>query len=727
MMNNLRLHYRVYAAAVFFFGMAVLGAWTRATFGDHVAVLPSTTDVFVWLAMLACAAVSPIPLPRRGGSASLTPAFELAAIFVFGPGFACWLAVGSRIVANLVDTWDARSTIAIGQAALATGASGVVYVALDGQQGPAFLSVGGSPVALLAAAVVHIVVRHAVALGSGVLGAPDMAADRGVNTRDNFRMEAVFLPFAVPFALAQLHAGVVVAPLFAGLLILARHSRMLWEHSKCKHRDTIAVLMNALDAADPFTRGRSLRVAKMSVCVGREMHITNDELEELEYAALLHDIGRIAIRGDIAVKAGNLTNDEETILQTHPRLGAEIIEHAGLLPGAARIVAAHHEQPDGRGYPNRLSGSEVPLGSRIIMVAAAFDAMTSDRPYRSGMEPAAALDELLSNAGSQFFADVVEVFIDLYARGALFDDLDALTLAPYLRGQGSSRAVEDQLRRRGALGSSPAAPTAVADAGLVDNDVEARGTREFTFDGAAFRVRVAGATDTGCVRADNEDSFEICRGTEAADGCLFVVADGVGGAACGEVASHTAVQAVRDAFLGAPHTANPVETLRTAIEAAHAAVQAHAQSEPAAAGMATTCVAAAVRGGELVVAHAGDSRAYLIANGAIERLTQDHNLAEEMLVIAGMEAGSNARHILTRCLGQQGPLEVQAAAPILVEHGTQILLCSDGLPAVVEESEILDLVLGTTPAEACTALIRLACQRGAPDNVTVIVARLETL
>ena len=165
-MNNLRLRYRVYTVVLFSAGMAVLGTWTRATFGEQAIPLPSATDSFVWLAMLACAAVSPIPLPRRRGSASLTPAFELSAIFVFGPAFACWLAVGSRIVANLMDTWDSRSTVAIGQAALATGASGLVYVALDGRHGPAFLAAVGSPIALLAAAVVHLLTRHAVALGS---------------------------------------------------------------------------------------------------------------------------------------------------------------------------------------------------------------------------------------------------------------------------------------------------------------------------------------------------------------------------------------------------------------------------------------------------------------------------------------------------------------------------------------------------------------------------------
>lgn len=726
-MSTLRLNYRAYVALVFGAGMIALGAWTRHTFGVLAAPLPSALQTCVWLAMLAVAVVAPIPLPRRGGSASLTPAFELSAVFVFGPAVACWLAVVARIVANLVEEWDSRTTFSVGQAALATGAAGVVYVGLHGPLGTAFTTGGGG--AILVASAVHLAVRHALALGAGALGAPELAAERRVDARDALLMESLLVPFAVPLALAEVSLGWVIAPVFAGPLILARHAGMLWKHCMRKHLDTVSILTTAVDAADPFARGRSARVAKMCVRVGRAFHISGKELDELEYAALLHDIGRTAIHQEVFIKAGKLSPDEESMLRMHPNLGAEIIERMGFFPAASRIVLAHHERPDGRGYPKGLAAADVPLASRIVMVAAAFDAMTTDRPYRLGMDPSLALEELLANAGTQFYADVVEVFIDLYSRDVLFDDLDPASLEQYRVGHGNSRAIEEHLRRRGLTfgGSTGARPATLAAAdvliGAEDSEV-----RLLSCETAGLRIRMAGATDVGCVRGNNEDSFGMRTSADSAGRCLFVVADGMGGAAAGEVASHLAVETVQAAFFASetPHdTAGAA--LRHAIEAAHEAVRSRAAADIHSAGMGTTCVAAAIDGMDLFIGHAGDSRAYLLANGTVERLTQDHNVAEEILVASGIAAGQNARHILTRCLGQETQFEVHIGEPRRLGPGQQVVLCSDGMSNLVDDEEILDAVSSLPAEEACTALVRLALQRGAPDNVTVVVVRTEAI
>src|SRR5262249_29601147 len=158
-------------------------------------------------------------------------------------------------------------------------------------------------------------------------------------------------------------------------------------------------LMAAVDAADPFTRDHSYRVSRMSLCVGRHLGLRDGALEELEFAALLHDIGRTAIQRDVLVKRGKLTEQEMMLLRAHPRIGSDLLGGLRFFPGASDIVHAHHEQPDGKGYPRGLAGDAVPLGSRIIMAVAAFDAMTSDRPYRRGLSPDEALEELLSHSG----------------------------------------------------------------------------------------------------------------------------------------------------------------------------------------------------------------------------------------------------------------------------------------------------------------------------------------
>src|SRR6185436_2964990 len=141
----------------------------------------------------------------------------------------------------------------------------------------------------------------------------------------------------------------------------------------------------SVDAADSFTRDHSYRVSRMSMSLGRHLGMRPAALEELEFAALLHDIGRAAIQRDVLLKRGKLTEQEMLLLQVHPRIGADFLTGERFFPGAAEIVHSHHEQPDGAGYPRALQGEAVPLGSRIIMVVAAFDAMTSDRPYRRGL------------------------------------------------------------------------------------------------------------------------------------------------------------------------------------------------------------------------------------------------------------------------------------------------------------------------------------------------------
>jgi HD-GYP domain-containing protein (c-di-GMP phosphodiesterase class II) len=142
-------------------------------------------------------------------------------------------------------------------------------------------------------------------------------------------------------------------------------------------------------------------------------------IPQIEYAALLHDIGRTAIHLDIFTRPGTLSGEEREVLHTHPTIGRDIINRIPGLETAAAIVHAHHEQPDGRGYPQGLKGNSIPVGSRIIMVAAAFDAMTRERPYRRGLTPEAAYEELRRHVGTQFFGDVVEAYITLHTSGAL--------------------------------------------------------------------------------------------------------------------------------------------------------------------------------------------------------------------------------------------------------------------------------------------------------------------
>lgn len=196
---------------------------------------------------------------------------------------------------------------------------------------------------------------------------------------------------------------------------------------------TIRALTDVLDAADPFTRGRSRRVARYAVRVAREMGVGGAALEDVELGAMLHDLGRTAALNDVVTAPRALDAGERAIVATHPHVGWEMLRRIPGLEAAAEIVHAHHERPDGRGYPRALTGDAIPLGARLVMVCAAYDAMTEDRPYRRGLPADAACEELRRHAGTQFFADVVDVFVALHADGRLWDEFTPEDMAEIRR------------------------------------------------------------------------------------------------------------------------------------------------------------------------------------------------------------------------------------------------------------------------------------------------------
>jgi putative nucleotidyltransferase with HDIG domain len=175
----------------------------------------------------------------------------------------------------------------------------------------------------------------------------------------------------------------------------------------------VGSLAMALDARDRYTAGHSLRVSEYSCAVARAMHLPAEEVEVIRIGALLHDIGKIGISDTVLQKPARLTPEEFALIKTHTLIGRKILEGVHGFAPYIDIVELHHENWDGSGYPFGRDGEHTPVGPRITHVADAYDAMTSDRPYRAGMHPEAALAILQQNAGTQFDPDVVAVFIEL--------------------------------------------------------------------------------------------------------------------------------------------------------------------------------------------------------------------------------------------------------------------------------------------------------------------------
>jgi HD-GYP domain-containing protein (c-di-GMP phosphodiesterase class II) len=200
---------------------------------------------------------------------------------------------------------------------------------------------------------------------------------------------------------------------FAGQLGSAVSNSRLYLDLEATFFGTISALAAAVDAKDPYTFGHSTEVTEHAVAIAKRLELSEDELQTIRIASTLHDIGKIGIDGEILHKPGALDPDELRIMQEHPRIGADILAPLNFLQDAVPLVLFHHERWSGGGYPSGVSGHAIPLGARVISVADAYNAMTSDRPYRKGLAREEAIRELSDNAGTQFDPDVVKAFLDV--------------------------------------------------------------------------------------------------------------------------------------------------------------------------------------------------------------------------------------------------------------------------------------------------------------------------
>lgn len=196
----------------------------------------------------------------------------------------------------------------------------------------------------------------------------------------------------------------------ASVLATHAHNLLLLSDQQTLLIGTVRSLVNTIDTKDKYTCGHSDRVAQIAKSIAQEYGLSEQDCQKIYLAGLLHDIGKIGVRDEVLMKPGQLTPEEFNEIKLHPVFGYEILKHLNQLAHVLPGVMHHHESWDGTGYPHKLSGKEIPLAARILAVADAYDAMTSDRPYRRGMAAAKAEQVLRQGAGQQWDPAVVAAF-----------------------------------------------------------------------------------------------------------------------------------------------------------------------------------------------------------------------------------------------------------------------------------------------------------------------------
>jgi putative nucleotidyltransferase with HDIG domain len=223
----------------------------------------------------------------------------------------------------------------------------------------------------------------------------------------------VMAPFGIllAYVFSLYKYGGVILVLFP--IVLARYTFSLYIQSKSQYIETVDALMLAMEARDKYTEGHSQRVAEVSANIAKELKYNDWKIEQLNMAALLHDVGKIGIDDEILNKPGKLTDEEFDTIKNHPQIGYNILKDIKNLESILPIVRNHHERYDGDGYPDGKKAEELSLDVFIIQLADSIDAMSTDRPYRKALHPDVIIEEVKKHTGTQFHPKVVEAYFKM--------------------------------------------------------------------------------------------------------------------------------------------------------------------------------------------------------------------------------------------------------------------------------------------------------------------------
>lgn len=377
---------------------------------------------------------------QSSGSIAFLP--FLAGVMLFPSWVTVSLVAGAMAIGELTQrkAWIKR-IFNVAQYSLAIGSAALVYVLLGGvslQIDDTFRVIPHTFAVITFLTFNMTLVAMVIALSTG-RNIWDVWKQNG---KGSFAYDIFAVPLVYWCALFYLKlgwAGVAFAFVaLGGARQLYMKNRLL----ETAYEETLEILVGAVELRDPYTSGHSQRVRKYSQIIAAALELPGKEIERIGRAALLHDVGKIdGMFVPILQKPGRLSEEERAIMELHPLKSAELVSKASQLADIVDIVRHHHERWDGAGYPAKLSGKMIPLGSRIIMFADTIDAMTSDRPYRKALGEADVRAELIKHRGKQFDPEICDLLLTSRQFARIFDPTDS-------GGIQSITQILDRVRRR---------------------------------------------------------------------------------------------------------------------------------------------------------------------------------------------------------------------------------------------------------------------------------------
>jgi putative nucleotidyltransferase with HDIG domain len=411
-------------------------------------IAPGDPVLMLVLVLLGTAAANfPVMVSPRY-KADTGPAIDLAFVLLFSPAAAVALVGLTRILGDGVlclrhnpatgtrrrapiDLIFNTSQLMVAAAFAAIVYHGVMSSSIGSGLGAQLVAAG------LAATTLYVVSTSAVVVAAGRMlkrSAFDIWAEAaGVELKQTAAIYTAGYLLAVLSNGRPLLAVVMMGPIAALQLALNRSTQL--------REQTVAAvesMADVVDRRDPYTYQHSQDVAAYAVRTARQLHLPDRDVEMIRLAARVHDLGKIAVPDAVLHKEGRLTDEEFALMKKHPQDGADILAKFPEYRRGRELVLAHHERMDGRGYPRGLAGAEIPIGARIIAVADAWDAMTSNRPYRKALDQDIALGELMRGRGAQWDAEVVDAFAStLPGAVAVEPERQVGVAAPLLRSLGA--------------------------------------------------------------------------------------------------------------------------------------------------------------------------------------------------------------------------------------------------------------------------------------------------